>query len=151
MKLLAIFLFLFSLSAYSDEECIFDENAYKNFIKNYVATHKDSSIQADGKSLFVKRQNEEIAVEGGGCTHLGMSIKLNSSQKYDEKQFLQKVLMLSTEFGDWLLNIDELQEAIQNKKWEKIDKVYYFNLNVMTVFEASVNDQGNINVNFYIN
>lgn len=151
MRLLLILLTLFAANAYAEEECIFDENAYITFIKEYAAEHKDSTIKVDGRTLAVKRDGEEIIVQGGGCNHLGVMIESRRNQRYTEKQFLQKVLSLSAEFGSWLINTDQLADSIENGNYQIIQGVYFIEVDAMTVFEASYDNKGTINIDFYIN
>jgi hypothetical protein len=151
MKPLCILLILISVSAYAEEECIFDETVYTEFIKKYRAENKNSKIKPDGKTLIVNRNNEAIIVTGGGCVHLGVAIELRTKQTYSEEQFLQKTLDLSIEFGDWLINTRALQNSIAKGKYQIIDGDYYIEVDAMTVFSASYDKQGKINVDFYIN
>ena len=151
MKLLPFLLFFISVSAYAEEECIFDETAYIEFINKYSAENMNSKIESDGKTLIVKRNNEEILVKGGGCIHLGVTIELRTKQAYTEEQFLQKTLDLSIEFGDWLINTKSLKGSIEKGKYHKIDATYFIEVDAMTVFNASHDNQGKINVDFYIN
>ena len=151
MKLLPFLLFFISVSAYAEEECIFDETAYIEFINKYSAENMNSKIESDGKTLIVKRNNEEILVKGGGCIHLGVTIKLRTKQAYTEEQFLQKTLDLSIEFGDWLINTKSLKGSIEKGKYHKIDATYFIEVDAMTVFNASHDNQGKINVDIYIN
>ena len=151
MKLLPILLVFISVSAYAEEDCIFDETAYTEFIKEYSAENKNSKIEPDGKSLIVNRNNEAIIVTGGGCTHLGVAIDLKTNQTYTEEQFLQKTLDLAIEFGDWLINTKALKNSIAKSKYQIIDGDYYIEVDAMTVFSASYDEQGKINVDFYIN
>ena len=151
MKLLPILLIFISTSVYAEEKCVFDENAYISFINQYAKEHKNSKIEADGKTLVVKKDNEEITVKGGGCVHLGEGIEVSSKQELTEKEFLQKTLKLSTEFGDWLINTKKLKDSVDNGKYQKIDGTYFIEVDAMTVFSASYDNQGKINVDFYIN
>ena len=151
MKLLPILLLFISISAYAEEECVFDENAYISFISKYAKEHKNSKIEADGKTLVVKRDNEEIKVKGGGCVHLGEEIEVRSKQELTEKEFLQKTLNLSTEFGDWLINTEKLKTSIDTGKYQKIDGIYFIEVDAMTIFSASYDKHGKLNVDFYIN
>ena len=151
MKLLPILLIFIFVSAYAEEDCIFDETAYIKFINKYNSENRDSKIESDGKTLIVNRDNEEILVKGGGCIHLGVAIELRSDQVYTEYQFLQKTLDLSIEFGNWLINTNALKGSINNGKYHKIDGTYYIEVDAMTVFNASYDNQGKINVDFYIN
>jgi len=151
MKLLPILLILISISASAEEECVFDENAYISFINKYAKENKNLKIESDGKTLVVNRNNEEITVKGGGCVHLGEEIELRTKQKFTEKQFLQKTLNLATEFGDWLINTKALKESIEKARYQKIDGIYFIEVDAMTVFSASYDNQGKINVDFYIN
>ena len=96
MKLLPILLIIVSMSGYAEEECIFDETAYTGFIHKYNAENKDSTIESNGKTLIVNRNNEEVFVKGGGCTHFGVTIELRTKQTYAEKKFLQKILNFSS-------------------------------------------------------
>ena len=151
MKLLPILLIFISVSAYAEGDCIFDESAYSEFIKEYSEKNRDSKIESDGKTLTVKRKNEEILVKGGGCIHLGVAIELRTKQEYSEKQFLQKTLNLAIEFGGWLINTSALEDSIEEGKYQKIDGTYFIEVDAMTVFSASYDAQGKINVDFYIN
>jgi hypothetical protein len=151
MKLLPILLVFISISGYAEEECVFDETAYIKFISQYNKENKNSKIEPDGKTLVVNRNNEKIVVKGGGCVHLGEVIELRTKQEFSEKQFLQKTLSLSTEFGDWLINTKALKESIEKGKYQKIDSTYFIEVDAMTVFSASYDKQGKINVDFYIN
>lgn len=151
IKLLAILLIFISVSAYAEDDCVFNENAYIEFIKQYKADNRNAKIGPDGKTLIVNRNNEEIVVKGGGCVHLGVAIELTTKQAFTEAQFLQKTLDLSLEFGAWLINTRALKESIANGKYQKIDDTYYIEVDAMTVFSAFYDKQGNINVDFYIN
>lgn len=149
--LIVLLLMFFTISTYAEEDCVFQENAYLNFIKKYNATHKDADLQSDGKTLVVNRSNEKIVVKGGGCIHLGVEIELSTKQPYTERAFLKRVLNLSVEFGDWLINTKSLSASIENGKYQKIDNAYFINVDAMTVFEAAYDKQGKINISFYIN
>lgn len=151
MKLLPILLVFISISGYAEEECIFDETAYIKFITKYSKENINSKIESDGKTLLVNRKNEEVIVKGGGCVHLGEAIELRTKQEFTRKQFLQKTLNLSTEFGDWLINTKALKESIEKGKFQNIDGTYFIEVDAMTVFSASYDHQGKINVDFYIN
>jgi len=151
MKLLPVILIVLSVSLWAEEDCIFDEAAYTEFVKRYSAENRDSKIGSDDRTLIINRGNEEITVIGGGCNHLGVAIDLRSRQSYTEEQFLQKVLNLSIEFGSWLINTEALKASIIDGKYQNIDGTYYIEVDAMTVFEASYNNQGNIDVDFYIN
>ena len=140
-----------SVSAFAEEDCIFDENAYLKFIKKYSMENRDSKIESDGKTLTVKRKNEEIVVRGGGCIHLGVAIEMKSKNTYTEEQFLQKTLNLAKEFGSWLINTSALEDSIEKGKYHKIEGTYFIEVDAMTLFSAFYDDQGNINVDFYIN
>ena len=151
MKLLPIFLIFISLHAYAEEDCIFDESAYLQFINKYSRENRNSKIEPDGKILTVKRKNEKIVVKGGGCIHLGVSIELKAKNTYTEEQFLQKTLDLAIEFGSWLINTSALEDSIEKGKYDKIDSTYFIEVDAMTVFSASYDNQGKINVEFYVN
>jgi len=153
MKLLpALLIFIFiSVSVYAEDDCIFDETTYIEFIKKYNKDNRNSKIQPDGKTLIINKNNEEILVQGGGCNHLGVAIELRTKQAYTEQQFLQKTLDLSVEFGNWLINTNALKDSIVKGKYQIIDGTYYIDVDAMTVFEASHDKQGKINVDFYIN
>lgn len=136
---------------YAQEDCVFDENAYFEFINAYSAANPDAKIEADGRTLVVKRNNEVIKVEGGGCHHLGVAIDVETNKTYTEGQFLQKTLDLAIEFGDWLINIRKLKESIEQGKYQTINDIYFIEVDVMTVFDAVYDKQGNIKIGFYIN
>jgi hypothetical protein len=151
MKLLPVlFIFVFG-TAYAEEECNFDETAYIVFINKYSKENGNSKIESDGKTLIVNRDNEEIRIKGGGCIHLGESIELKTGYEYTEEQFLQKTLDLSIEFGQWLINTRALKESIKKGKYQKIEDTYFIEVDAMTVFNASYDNQGKIYVDFYIN
>jgi len=151
MKLLPSLLLFFSISVYAEEECNFDGTAFTNFINKYAKENKNSIIEPGGKTLLVSRNNEEIVVKGGGCVHLGEEIELTSKQELTEKEFLQKTLNLATEFGDWLINTSALKDSIDTGHYQEIDGIYFFEVDAMTVFSASYDNEGKINVDFYIN
>ena len=151
MKLLPILLIFIFVSAYAEEDCIFDETAYIKFINKYNSENRDSKIESDGKTLIVNRNAEEIIVKGGGCIHLGVAIELRTKQEYTEEQFLQQTLSLSIEFGDWLINTEALKSSIEKGQFHKIDGAYFIEVDAMTVFSASYDNQGKFNVDFYIN
>lgn len=151
MKLLPILLIFISISAYAEEDCIFDETAYIEFIKKYSTENRNSKIEPDGRTLKINRNIEEILVKGGGCIHLGVAIELRTKQAYTKEQFLQKTLYLSTEFGNWLINTKALKGSIEKGNYQIIDGTYYIEVDAMTVFNASYDNQGKINVEFYIN
>jgi len=151
MKLLFILLIFISFSVYAKEECVFDETSYIEFINKYGRENRNSKIESDGKTLTVKRNDEEIIVKGGGCNHLGVTIELRAQQEYTEKQFLQKTLELSIEFGGWLINVEALKDSIEKNQYRIIGGTYYIEVDIMTVFNASYTSQGVINIDFYIN
>jgi Fe-S cluster assembly iron-binding protein IscA len=153
MRLLFVLLFFIVTSANAQEEmeCTFNEKTYFDFINEYREQNKNASIEPDGRTLIVKRNNEVIKVEGGGCHHLGVAIDMETTQTYTEEQFLQKTLDLAIEFGDWLINTDKLRNSIDKGDFQIIDGVYYIQVDIMTVFDATYDGQGNINVGFYIN
>ena len=151
MKLLPILLIFVFVYSYAEENCIFDETAYIEFIKKYSKENRNSKIESDGKTLIVNRNSEEILVKGGGCIHLGVAIELRTKQAYTEEQFLQKTLDLSAEFGNWLINTKALKGSIEKGNYQKIDGTYFIEVDAMTVFNASYDNQGNINIGFYIN
>jgi len=151
MKLLPILLIFISVSAYAAEDCVFDETAYIEFINKYSTGNRNSKIESDGKTLTVNRKNEEIIVKGGGCSHLGVAIELRTKKTYTEEQFLQRTLYLSIEFGNWLINTKALKNSIEKSKYQKIDGTYYIEVDAMTVFNASYDNQGVIYIDFYIN
>ena len=149
LKLLPLLFTFLSTSILAENDCVFDESAYLNFIKKYQANHKNVIIKKDN-TLLINRDNEEITVAGGGCDHLGMTIKIRSQHNYSEKEFLSKTLTLTKEVGHWLINTVALENAINNRLYEKIDNTYFFQVDAMTVFEASFN-HNEINILFYIN
>lgn len=151
MKLLPILLIFISATIYAEENCTFDETAYIKFINNYSTENRNSKIDALGKTLIVNKINEKIIVNGGGCSHLGISIELRTKQAHTEKKFLQRTLDLSFEFGKWLINTNALKQSIEKGKYHKIDGTYFIEVDAMTVFSASYDNSGKINVNFYIN
>lgn len=150
MKLLIILLIVISVTVYAEEDCVFDESAYIEFIKKYSADN-NALIGTDGKTLQINRNGEEITVTGGGCVHLGMAIESRAKQLYTEEQFLQKALELSIELGSWLINTRALKASIEKGEYQLIDDSYYIQVDAMTVFSASYDKQGNIYVDFYIN
>ena len=151
MKLLFILLIFISVSAYAEDDCIFDESVYLEFIKKYSKENKNSKIEPDGRTLIINTNNEEIIVTGGGCIHLGVAIELRTQQVYTEEQFLQKTLDLSIEFGNWLINTKALKDSIVKGEYQIIDSTYYIEVDAMTVFNASYDNQGKISIDFYIN
>jgi hypothetical protein len=44
-----------------------------------------------------------------------------------------------------------LKSSIEKGEYQKIDGTYYINVDAMTVFNASYDNLGKINVDFYIN
>jgi hypothetical protein len=151
MKLLLIFIMFVSFNANTEEECIFNESAYVEFINKFTSENKNSKIENDSRTLKVERNNEQIVVKGGGCVHLGVSVDLKTKQAYTEEQFLHKILILSKEFGGWLINVNSLENSIKSGKFQIIDGVYFIEVDAMTVFSASFNSKGEVNVEFYIN
>lgn len=146
--LLIIIIFAFS-NANAEEECVFDDSSYIEFINKYLLSSKNAEIY--DKTLRVERNNEEIVIKGGGCTHLGVSIELKTKQAITQKKFLHKILELSNEFGGWLINANSLESSIKNGKYQIIDNVYFIEVDAMTVFSASYNGEGVISIDFYIN
>jgi hypothetical protein len=151
LTLLVLSLIVVSVSALAEEDCVFDETAYIKFINKYSTENRNAKIDADGKTLIVNRDYEEIIVKGGGCVHLGVAIELRTTQAYTEKEFLKKTLDLAVEFGSWLINTNALADSIEKGKYEIIDGTYYIEVDAMTVFSASYDNKGKINVDFYIN
>ena len=151
LTLLVLSLNIMSVSAFAEEDCVFDETAYIKFINKYSTENRNAKIDTDSKTLIVNKNNEEIIVKGGGCVHLGVAIELRTTQAYTEVEFLKKTLDLAVEFGSWLINTNALAESIEKGKYEIIDGAYFIEVNAMTVFEASYNNKGKINVDFYIN
>ena len=150
LNLFIFLLILTSNSVFAEEECVFDETAYINFINTYKENNKNVSIEPKDKTLKVKRNNETIVINGGGCVHLGMTIKLHSKKTFTEKEFLEKTLSLSNEFGSWLINTSALKNSIKTGQYQKIDNIYFIKVDAMTMFEAFFN-KGEINISFYIN
>jgi hypothetical protein len=94
MKLLPFLLMIFIVvAACAEEECILNETAYIEFIKKYSTDNRNSTIESDGRTLIVNRNNEEIIVRGGGCIHLGVAIELRTRQAYTEEHFYKKRLI----------------------------------------------------------
>ena len=151
LTLLVLSLIIGSVSAFAEEDCVFDETAYIKFINKFSSENRNAKIDTDGKTLLVNRDNEEIVVKGGGCVHLGVAIELRTLQAYTEQDFLKKTLDLAVEFGDWLINTNALADSIEKGKYEIIDGAYFIEVDAMTVFEASYDNKGKINVDFYIN
>ena len=151
MKLLLIFIIFISFNAIAEEDCIFNESAYVDFINKYISENKNSKIENDRRTLKVERKNEQIVIKGGGCVHLGVSIVLKTKQAYTEEQFLHKIQILSKEFGGWLINVNSLENSIKNRKFQIIDGIYFVEVDAMTVFSASYNSKGEVIVEFYIN
>jgi hypothetical protein len=151
MKLLPITLIFISVFVFAEEDCIFDETAYIEFINKYNTDNRNSKIKSDGRTLIINRNNEEIFVTGGGCIHLGVAIELRTKRTYTEEQFLQKTLDLTIEFGNWLINTKVLKDSIEKGEYHKIDSTYFIEVDAMTVFSAFYDNQGKINVDFYIN
>jgi hypothetical protein len=151
MKLLLISLIFIPVLLYAEDDCIFDESTYIEFINKYSADNRNSKTGPDNRTLLINRNNEEILIKGSGCNHLGMTIELSTQQAYTEEQFLQKALDLSIEFGNWLINTKALKDAIAKGDHEKIEGTYYVKVDAMTVFSASHDKQGRIHVDFYIN
>ena len=151
LRVLTILLLCFPTVVFAQENCVFDDNAYIKFINAYSLENSNAEIMPDGRTLTVKRNNEIIKVEAGGCHHLGVAIDVETNKTYTEEQFLQKTLDLAIECGDCLINTRKLQESIETRDFKVIDGIYYFQVDVMTVFDASYDDQGKINVDFYIN
>jgi hypothetical protein len=149
--LLTAFLLMVSAPVYAQEDCVFDDNAFIRFITDYQANSEKAQIEPDGRTLIVKRDNEVIKVEGGGCVHLAMAIELRSQRSHTEEEFLQKTLDLAIEFGDWLINTSKLKESIKKENYQIIDGIYFIQVDAMTVFDASYDKKGKINVDFYIN
>lgn len=150
LNLFIFLLILTSNSVFAEEECVFDETAYINFINTYKENNKNVSIEPKDKTLKVKRNTETIVINGGGCVHLGMTIKLHSKKTFTEKEFLEKTLSLSNEFGSWLINTSALKNSIKTGQYQKIDNIYFIKVDAMTMFEAFFN-KGEINISFYIN
>ena len=151
LTLLVLSLIIVSVSAFAEEDCVFDETAYIKFINKYSTENRNAKIDADDKTLVVNRNNEEIIVTGGGCVHLGVAVELSTKQAFTEKEFLKKTLDLAVEFGSWLINTNALEDSIEMGKYEVIDGSYFIEVDAMTVFEASYDNKGKINVDFYIN
>ena len=149
--LFTLLLTLLTSPAIAENECVFDEGGYKTFVSGYKSPIKPAKVSKTEKSLSIHRNHEQILVEGGGCNHLGMSIELHSNQTFNEEQFLNKALELTKEFGGWLLNIKTVEQAFKTNKFQKIDNIYYFNIDMMTVFNTYIDKDGNIIVEFYIN
>jgi len=151
MKNLLVLLFTVSISAHAVEDCVFEENAFFKFRDEYVRQNKNAHVDAVREVLVVKKDNERIEVSGGGCVHLGALIRSRSDEKYTEVLFFRKVLELTQEFGAWLVNTDALAQSIELGKWQILDGEYYIQIDAMTVFAASFDEHGTVNVSLYIN
>ena len=151
MKFLPTLLIVISVSVNAEEACIFDETTYLEFINEYSTHNRNSKIRSDGRTLIVNRNDEEISVKGGGCFHLGVSVELSTKRRFTEEQFLQTTLDLSIEFGKWLINTKALESAIEKGTYRKVDGTYFIEVDAMTVFTASYDNQGKLKIDSYIN
>jgi hypothetical protein len=144
-----ILVLLLSPFAYADE-CIFDETAYIDFIEGYVAKNKNAKL-VEENTLIVDNADEQLVIKGGGCEHLGGNIELKSNQKLSEAELLSKVTLLAETYASWLIDINELKSAIKNKSWDQTGSFYRFVFNEITVLEIFQEEEGNIDISFYIN
>lgn len=144
-----VWVLLLSPFAYADE-CIFDETAYTKFIESYVTKNRNAKL-AEDNTLIVTNADEQLVIRGGGCEHLGGNIEVKSNKKLTESELLNKVTLLAETYASWLIDIDELKSAIKNKSWDQTGNLYRFVFNEITVFEIFQEDEGNIDISFYIN
>jgi hypothetical protein len=134
-----------------DNECVFDQSAQIEYLKQYVAQHQDAKLTDPEKGIKITRENEVIHFNRGGCMDFGVSIESISSIQYTEEQFLQKVLMLVDEFGKELVSIDALKSAFDDEKWEQVDGVYSVSMENLASFEMQYDKDGRVYVGFYMN
>lgn len=148
--IIALVLFLITSSALADD-CVFDETSYRNFITEYAASHPKTKLTDDKSGLSIQHDHETILITGGGCDHLGGSIVATGNAVFNQEELLAKVGSLSAEYASWLIDTKQLQSAIKNKSWTLEDGFYRINLDEMTVFEAFQDEDGKIEISFYIN
>ena len=151
MKLLSLITILLISNFTNAEECIFDETSYRNFITEYAASHPKTKLTDDKSGLSIQHNHETILITGGGCDHLGGSIVVTGNAVFNQDELLAKVGSLSAEYASWLIDTKQLQSAIKNKSWTLEDGFYRINLDEMTVFEAFQDEDGKIEISFYIN
>ncbi|WP_428240079.1 hypothetical protein [Gynuella sp.] len=150
MKILSVALPILISTFAMAEECVFDEKVFHDFARLYVDGHEGASLEGPGK--FTASLNDlMVFVEGGGCAHLGATVQVQGQRGISESQLLDLVLMLYTEFGQWLAGAESLSESIHESRWSRYEGVYYFQVDSLTSLEAWLSENGDLMVSFYVN
>lgn len=134
-----------------EQPCVFNPQAFAEFRSQYLAQHPDAYLAADGQGFRVSAEHAEVEVSGGGCLHLGVSVREVATVVVDEADFLLRVARLAHEFTGWLINTEQLQQSIRQRRWQRHGGIYSFTMDEMTVFEAWYENDGSVSINAYIN
>ncbi|BCE03339.1 hypothetical protein [Marinicellulosiphila megalodicopiae] len=148
MKFLILLTVLIPHLIYAND-CIYDDNSYSDFAKDYVSKQKQATLSEDFE-ITTTYKDSLVIVNGGGCSHLGYDIHYTLKQNINESEFFNLVIELTNIFGVWIGYNDQIKNAIAENKWAKEGNNYSFDFNGYPIFDASLNDQ-ELYIEFYIN
>lgn len=150
MPKIALFIFMTMSSVTSANDCIFDEETFRSFVSSYAKAHGNATVFESGE-LVVVRKEKKVFVTGGGCIHLGSKIRVTGLPLMAEPALLQEVQAIASEFSRWLVSPENLSKAIENRRWQRHEGVYFIQVEGLTTFEAWQKDNGDVLLSFYIN
>jgi len=140
-----LFIFFIS-SAIAEDDCVFDVDAQKEIVQEYIQKNKDAQPGQTDIDIVLSRGNESINISRGGCDHFEISVVSISNRQYSEQDFFDKSIVLIEEFSKEIVDIELLKEAISNKNWEEFEGRYFINIDMATVVVLSYSAEGRVHV-----
>jgi hypothetical protein len=147
-------------AAIADDDCQFDQQNQLDVLRKLQAKYKGSTLAEDERLLTIRRGGSVIRFQRGGCEHLGITIKYQTTEKkdYGNKDVLfSKAGELLEEFGQEFIGIAEFRDLIKHGRFrllqEKDPVIYIIEHEHLTSFEVIYSEAGGtkvIEVGYYL-
>ena len=154
--ILSLLFLLLSFGVTYADECLYDQGIYKAMYDELERTYTNAKYKKETNSLEIDLPQSTLIIWYGGCEHYGAEIEYLSKTKenYDDKsQLFEKVIDLTTLFGQHMIKPDELKEIFDNNKYEEIEPnvyiVFYPSMNMFSVTNATNSGKAHISITFY--
>ncbi|HAS53651.1 MAG: hypothetical protein A2X56_13500 [Nitrospirae bacterium GWC2_57_13] len=164
MKVFLIALFMVTLglhhAAIADDDCQFDQQDQIEVLRKLQAKYKGSTLAEGERELTINRGNSVIRFQRGGCEHLGITIKYQTTEKKDYRTkdaLFSKAGELLEEFGQEFIGIAEFKDLIKQGSFrllqEKDPVIYSIELKRLSSVEVMYSEEGGtkvIEVGYYL-
>lgn len=135
--------------------CLFNQDAFKEMYVPIKAKYKSTKYLKGDQSLEIKFNNSKVIVRYFGCEHYGTEIKYFETQTkfYSDKEIFEKTIGLIKRFGHDRINPSVLRGLLNSGNYQKLEsRTFMVNYPEMDELSITVNTQASkpsLEISFY--